>query len=414
MRIGRTLPPAAAPVRCSDLCHGLLGMLSPERSLRALEDSIRQYFGTTHVFLVSSGKAALTLALNALKASSARTEVVIPAYTCFSIPGAVLSAGLTPVLCDINPSTFDFDHALLERTLTDNTLCVVAHHLFGIPSNIERVRSLCRERGIVVIEDAAQAMGVEADGRKLGTIGDVGVFSLGRGKNITCGSGGIVITQSDRIAADMRRQWPGLASPPAAQVLTDFVKLIVMSIFIRPGLYWLPAALPFLRLGQTFFPKAVFVKRLSGMQAGLLHDWQHRLRQSNQRRSEAAASVSRELSLQLPPGPSHPYLRLPILAPTPQRRDRIHFLAQRRGLGVSLAYPTPINEIPEISKMFDGKRYPSARRVSERILTIPTHQWISEKDTRAIHECVEPRTPVWRPAERVAGRLAASGMTVAQ
>jgi dTDP-4-amino-4,6-dideoxygalactose transaminase len=381
-------------------------MLSPEDSIRALEDSIRQYFSAKHVFLVSSGKAALALTLTALKATSARTEVVIPAYTCFSIPGAVLSAGLRPVLCDIDQSTFDFDHALLERTLNDNTLCVVAHHLFGIPSNIERVRSLCRERGIAVIEDAAQAMGVEADGRKLGTIGDVGVFSLGRGKNITCGSGGIVITQSDRIAADIRRQWPGLESPPPAEMLADFAKLIVMKIFIRPQLYWLPAAMPFLRLGQTVFPKEVFVKRLSGMQAGLLHDWRSRLQQSNQRRSETAASVSRELSLPLPSGSSHPYLRLPILASTPQRRDHIHSVAQRRGLGVSLAYPTPVNEIPEISRMFDGQSYPSARRVSERILTIPTHQFISARDTKAIVECVEPSTTMARPAGAMAARAA--------
>ena len=410
MRIGRTLPPAAAPVRCSDLCHGLLGMLSPELSIRALEYSIRQYFGTTHVFLVSSGKAALMLTLKALQASSARTEVVIPAYTCYSIPGAVLSAGLRPVLCDINPSTFDFDHALLERTLTDNTLCVVAHHLFGIPSDIERIRSLCRARGIAVIEDAAQAMGVESGGRKLGTLGDVGLFSLGRGKNITCGSGGIAITQSDAIARDMRRQWPGLESPPPAEVLSDFAKLVFMAIFIRPRLYWLPAAMSFLRLGQTIFPREVFAKRLSGMQAGLLHDWPRRLRQLNARRSETSASVSQELSLHLPPGPSHPYLRLPLLAPTPQRRNRIHVLAQRRGLGVSVAYPTPINEIPEISNMFDGQRYPSARRVSERILTIPTHQWMSKEDTRAIRECLDPSTRVLRPA----ARITATGVTVQQ
>lgn len=403
MRIGRTLPPAAAPVRCGDLCHALLGMLSPEGSMRALEDGIRQYFGATHVFLVSSGKAALTLTLKALKASSTRTEVVIPAYTCFSIPGAVLSAGLRPVLCDINASTFDFDHALLERTLNDNTLCVVAHHLFGIPSNIKGVRSLCRERGIAVVEDAAQAMGVEADGRKLGTIGDVGIFSLGRGKNITCGSGGIVITRSEGIAAEVRRQWPHLESPPRAEVWSDFAKLVLMAIFIRPWLYWLPAALPFLRLGQTIFPKEVFVKRLSGMHAGLLHNWQSRLHESNQRRADTAASVSRELSLRLPPGPVHPYLRLPILAATPQRRDRIRALAQRRGLGVSVAYPTPINEIPEIRNMFDGQRYPSARRVSERILTIPTHQWISERDTRAIRDCIEPSAA----AVRRTGNMAA-------
>ena len=408
MRIGRTLPPAAAPLRCSDLCHGVLGMLSPEDTIRALEDSVRQYFGARHVFLVSSGKAALTLALEALKASSTRTEVVIPAYTCYSMPAAVLSAGLRPVLCDINAATFDFDHDQLAATLSDNTLCVVAHHLFGIPSDIERIRGLCRARGIAVIEDAAQAMGVEADGRKLGMLGDVGIFSLGRGKNITCGSGGIVVTQSDALAEAMRRQWPRLETPLAAETLADFAKLVFMAIFIRPGLYWIPAALPFLRLGQTIFPKRVAVKRLSGMQAGLLHDWQRRLTQANQRRSVTAASVSRKISINLPQGPSHPYLRLPILAATPQRRDRIHSFAERRGLGVSLAYPTPINEIPEIRHMFHGQRYPSARRVSEHILTIPTHQWISEKDQRAIAQCVEPATAVRHPAAPMVARRAST------
>ena len=379
-------------------------MLTPDDSIRALEDSVRQYFKTRHVFLVSSGKAALTMTLMGLKAASSRTEVVIPAYTCFSMPAAVISAGLRPILCDINPTTFDFDHDQLEATLNDNTLCVVAHHLFGIPSDIERVRTLCQSRGIVVIEDAAQAMGVESGGRKLGTLGDVGVFSLGRGKNITCGSGGIVITQSDSIAAALRAQWPGLESPLTAESLKDFAKLAFMAIFIRPRLYWIPNAMPFLKLGQTIFPKSVAVKRLSGMQAGLLHDWQHQLSESNQRRSETSASVSRQMSLSLPQGPSHPYLRLPILAATPQGRARIHSFAERRGLGVSLAYPTPINEIPEISYLFDGKRFPSAQRVSEHILTIPTHHWISEKDTRALVACVEPSAAVVRPVPSIAAR----------
>jgi dTDP-4-amino-4,6-dideoxygalactose transaminase len=114
------------------------------------------------------------------------------------------------------------------------------------------------------------------------------------------------------------------------------------------------------------------------------------------------------MSLTLPQGPSHPYLRLPIFAATPQRRDWIHSSAQRRGLGLSLAYPTPINEIPEISHMFDGKRFPSARRVAKHILTIPTHQWISEKDKQAIAECVEPSAAMVRPSASMAAGRATS------
>jgi dTDP-4-amino-4,6-dideoxygalactose transaminase len=77
-------------------------------------------------------------------------------------------------------------------------------------------------------------------------------------------------------------------------------------------------------------------------------------------------------------------------------------------LGVSLAYPSPINEIPEISAMFDGKRFPAARRVSEHILTIPTHQWLSEKDRSAIVECVQPPAGVTRAARPLAATPAPS------
>jgi hypothetical protein len=190
----------------------------------------------------------------------------------------------------------------------------------------------------------------------------------------------------------------------------EFAKLVFMTIFIRPRLYWIPAALPFLRLGQTTFPKSVSVKRLSGMHAGVMHNWRTRLTQSNQSRSETAASVSRQLSLTLPHGPSHPYLRVPIFASSPQGRQRLHSLAQQRGLGMSVAYPTPINEIPEISQMFDGKSFPSAQSVADHILTLPTHQWISEKDRRAIAECVEPPAAVPQPVRPIA----ASRMTFLQ
>jgi len=242
MRVGRTVPPAAAPLGWIDLWHGLAGALRPVRSVRALEDEIRREFGVRHVFTVSSGKAALALTLTALKAGSSRRDVVIPAYTCFSVPAAVLAAGLRPVLCDIDASTFDFDHAQLARTLSRDTLCVVAHHLFGVPAAIERIRALCALHRIVLVEDAAQAMGARSSGRRLGTLGDVGIFSLGRGKNITCGSGGIIVTNSGLVADAIARLYRPLTAPSHALQLADFVRLAIMTIFIRPWLYWVPAA----------------------------------------------------------------------------------------------------------------------------------------------------------------------------
>jgi dTDP-4-amino-4,6-dideoxygalactose transaminase len=296
------------------------------------------------------------------------------------------------VLCDIDPSTFDFDHALLEQALGADTLCVLAHHLFGIPSDIERIRALCSVRGIFVVEDAAQAMGAEDRGRHLGTLGDVGIFSLGRGKNITCGSGGIIVTRSDEIAAVIAGECRQLEAPGPTEPLRELLQLVLMAVFIRPRLYWIPAALPFLRLGQTIYPRRIRMQRLSGMHAGLLRAWRSNLARSNRIRSETATYFSRRLPLPLANGPSHPYLRLPVYAASAGARDRIYAFSQERGLGLAVAYPTAINEIPEVRVAFEGQHFPSAQAVAERLLTIPTHHWLSEKDKRAIADCVGAMT----------------------
>ncbi len=270
IRIGRTIPPAAPPLGWSDLWHAVIGALRPDRSIRVLEDELRAEFGVRHAFTVSSGKAALTVALMALKPGSSKRDVVIPAYTCFSVPAAVLKAGLRPVLCDIDPATFDFDHAQLARTMNGDTLCVVAHHLFGSPAAIDRIRALCTVHGVALVEDAAQAMGGESRGRRLGTIGDVGIFSLGRGKSLTCGSGGIIVTNSLRLRDAIARIYETLPKPSRLAQLSDFVRLAIMMLFIRPSLYWIPAALPFLGLGRTVFPRQIPLGALSGMPAGFL------------------------------------------------------------------------------------------------------------------------------------------------
>ena len=155
MRIGRTQPPAAALLEWRDVMHGIEGIRDPRAAVQNFEDDIRRELEVRHAYAVSSGKAALMLALQALKSLSPRREVVIPAFTCFSVAGAVVHAGLRPVLCDINPETFDFDRRALPKAITDDTLCVVAHHLFGVPSAIGDTRGLCRERGAWLVEDAA-------------------------------------------------------------------------------------------------------------------------------------------------------------------------------------------------------------------------------------------------------------------
>src|SRR5688572_15211615 len=348
MRLGRALPPSAAPLDWTDFWHGLAGIVTPARTLQRFREEIRSHFAVSDVFLVSSGTAALALTLAALRSQSARTEVVVPAYTCPSVPAAVLQAGLEPRLCDVDPDTFDFDRSRLEEALNPNTLCVIAHHLFGIGSDIEATRRMCAPRGIVVVEDAAQAMGTECQDRQLGTIGDVGIFSLGRGKTITCGSGGIIVTRSKPIAAAIDERYRRLPSPTAVETLKDLAMLLVLAAFIRPRLYWIPAALPWLKLGETIYPTGISIARLSAMKAGLLRHWRSRLADAIRLRCAVAAYFTRRLRLRPPAGPSYPYLRLPIHVETPAHKARLFALSQAHGLGFSVAYPHALSDVPEL------------------------------------------------------------------
>ena len=384
MRIRRTIPPTAAPVKLIDLVHGLIGLFRSRKYLEKLEGEIKEYFKIKHVFCVSSGKAALTLILLALKDVSEKRQVIIPAYTCFSVPSAIVKAGLEIVLCDIDPGTFDFNYAALESVTTKDTLCVVATHLFGIPAALERVGRLCRERGAFVVEDSAQAMGGQYKGKLLGTIGDVGFYSLGRGKNITCGSGGIIVTNNDTIAAALTKQYAKLKEPLLKEDLKNFLQTALMSFFIHPYLYWLPAGLPFLKLGQTFFYKDFSIGKLSSGKAAFLQNWQERLTEANRVRTETAAYFRHEILLQTSRTTCLPYLRFPILVRDRQARDLLYSLSRKNGLGLSLMYPTAVNEIEELRATFQGKIFPQAKKVAETLVTLPTHHLLSENDKKVI------------------------------
>jgi dTDP-4-amino-4,6-dideoxygalactose transaminase len=333
---------------------------------------------------VSSGAAALTVALKALASMSDRTEVILPAYTCFTVPAAVLQAGLEPVLCDIDPSTFEFDARQLEQLVSRRTLCVITHHLFGLPTNVERVRMICETHGAFVVEDAAQAMGVDVDGRALGTLGDVGIFSLGRGKHVTCGEGGVILTGSARLASAIRRQYRDIPAPRSIEAAIAFVKVALMYVCIRPWLYWIPASLPFLHLGETIFPTHIVVRRLAGMHAGLMRRMQLRMQRARRVRANTASDFTRRLRLESRDGRDHPYLRLPVYAATPEQKERVSALGRQLGLGLGRGYPTAVNEIPQLRARFAGQAFPRARRVANQLLTVPTHHWLNDTDKQRI------------------------------
>jgi perosamine synthetase len=384
----RTIPPAAAPVSWKDLAHGFLGMMDRSRGER-LEREIREYFGAGHVFLVSSGKSALLMILSGLKRLTLKRKVIIPAYTCFSVPSAVRLAGLDVVLCDVKADTLDFDYSSLETLLDDETLCVIPTHLFGVPSDIGKIRALFGEKRIYLVEDAAQAMGAQRHGKKLGTLGDVSFFSLGRGKNITCGSGGIIVTSSPEIAESIRRCHSELDEVPAIEYVREILEILFMVILLHPVLYWLPKSLPFLKLGETPYHRTFPSWRFTGFKAGLLHDWMEKLENFNRNRSLCSdyylesLGISRGTPVHME---GYPYNRFPLFTGNPEMKRELSLAGDR--IGISPMYPSPIHRIRELAGMFDSSHFAGAERISSTLVTLPTHILLKESDREKVRDAV--------------------------
>ncbi|MBZ5626784.1 MAG: DegT/DnrJ/EryC1/StrS aminotransferase family protein [Acidobacteriia bacterium] len=362
-----------------------------------IESEIKRYFGVGHVFLLSSGRAALATIVRALAATSSRRKVIIPAYTCFSVPSAIVKAGGQVVLCDVDPHTLDFDFANLQRVVGSDTLCIVSPHLLGQAADIPRAKAIAKPYGIPVIEDAAQAMGRKIKEGWVGTIGDVGFFSLGRGKNITAGSGGVVVTNSNDLAAMLSKIYADVPEESFLRRVINAVVVCAMTLLIHPRAYWLPAGLPCLGLGETVFDPNFPMRRLDGIRAGLLRTWRQRLEQSNEdrvRHAELYLSGFRQDEKQLDPVrvPGVAYLRLPIVMPGVQEKQDLCVAGKNQGLGVSALYPAPISKIPELRAMFEGQQYPGAEVLADRLVTLPVHHYVDGHDIaricRVLHEIV--------------------------
>ncbi len=393
VKIQRHLAPTAAPLSAADVMRGLLGLMHPGRARSRVESELRTYFGVRHVFLFSSGKAALASILAGLKAGSSRRQVIVPAYTCYSVPSAVHKAGLDVMLCDVDAHTFDYNMSDLRATVNAHTLAVIAPHPLGHPADITGIMEIAKSAGAVVIEDAAQAMGGRHNGRLLGTQGDAGIFSLGRGKNVSVGSGGIAVTNSDEVAEALERVYQKLSVESVFKSIANAMTVTATKMLLHPLMYWLPAGLPFLGLGETKYDPDFQINSMDGLRAGLLASWRKRLDESNACRMETKHLYESELSQQVEmpiAGQSSPsaYLRLPVLMRSGQLKTDLCRLSAEQGLGISAMYPEPVSQIPALQGEIHLKEFAGAKILAARLVTLPLHRYVTKADAGRIARVV--------------------------
>jgi dTDP-4-amino-4,6-dideoxygalactose transaminase len=168
-----------------------------QKEVQKLEGEFARDLGVKHAIAVSSGTGALHVALSALGVGPGQ-EVVVPAYMWVSVLAAVVNHGAIPVVADID-ETFCLNPAEVEKCITPKTRGIVMVHMSGAPGNVKAIQQVAREHKVFLLEDCAQCNGGSIKGQKVGTFGDMGIFSFQMNKNMSAGEGGLVVTNDRQL-----------------------------------------------------------------------------------------------------------------------------------------------------------------------------------------------------------------------
>ena len=171
--------------------HGFDGIRNGCYKVRDFEAAFAQYMGVPHALAVTSGTAALRVALAALNLQPG-DEVITQAFTFVATAEAIIESRLVPVCCEVD-DTLNMDPVDLERRITPRTRAVIAVHMLGTPARLREIKAVCERHNVVLIEDAAWGCGGSLDGVRLGTWGRMGTFSFDFAKTMTTGEGGMIV-----------------------------------------------------------------------------------------------------------------------------------------------------------------------------------------------------------------------------
>jgi perosamine synthetase len=399
----RFVPPAGSPLPLKHILRAARAVFSAREEPKEYLELLAARFQVRHIFPVSSGRCALWLILRSLRRLEPDRDVVaFPAYTCFSVPAAMVRAGLRLHPVEVDPQTLDFDFAQLEAVPSHRLLCVVTANLFGLVGDAPRIREIARDKDAFVIDDAAQGLGASRDGCFAGTLGDVGFFSLARGKAIAGVGGGLVVTNSDAIGSAIREELNALAPASFAENVRLLLAMSAYSVFLRPRMYPIPSSLPFLKLGLTEFEPDFATGQLAPVAQALISQGVKDLDRLNEARLKRASQIRRALenasdfTLPEPTADCRPtYIRFPLIARDENTRSLA--LAQLRdaGIGASAMYPSAICDIPGIEcHMATGDFHrPQAEDLSRRLLTLPTHPYVLDSDVEKMADILLAKSP---------------------
>jgi dTDP-4-amino-4,6-dideoxygalactose transaminase len=328
-------------------------VLGPEGE--ALERELAQFLGAAHAVGCNSGTDALHLPLVAAGVGPG-DEVVIPGFTFFATGEAVSYTGATPVFADVDPGTFNLDPASLSRSMTKKTRAVIAVHLFGQCAALDQISEICRARKLILVEDCAQCIGADYEGKHAGSWGDFGGFSFYPTKNLAAaGDAGLITAKGEEHAKTLR-------------------------MLRHHG------------SRQTYLHERVgWNSRLDELQAAVLRVKLKHLVRFNEARRAVARRYREKLGganvvLPVEHGRgTHVYHQFTIRS---ERRDAIRDALAKDGIASSVFYPMPLHRQPAYEAIGKGVALPVAEMVAKSVLSLPIHPLLDEASIDRIAACV--------------------------
>jgi dTDP-4-amino-4,6-dideoxygalactose transaminase len=400
----RLLPPVATPVRLGEVAGSV-------RAFSGYVDLFRiylaAYLNVPDCFPAASGRTAFYLLLQAMKQMQPdRSEIVLPAYTCPALGKVVFDAGLVPRLVDISPESCQYRPDELAAAVGAQTLAIVWVHPFGLAYPVHEALRLARRKGAFLVEDAAQSLGARAGGKFVGTAGDFGLFSLGPGKPMSTGGGGVVCMHNPGYLETVAEVWEQLPRAGLAASLAAAVRLALFTAAFHPRLWWLAARLGAQRVGENEANWGYRLRSLTRTQAKVgLHLLPH-LEGINVRRRWRAQQIidglqgieairfvtslaeqteatgisgAKQNRRSKPAKTESIYLRLPLLAANESMAERLVEQLAAAGIGAGRMYRKTMAEFfPPLAT----QPFPGAEEIARCLVTLPTHHFVRDEDVQ--------------------------------
>jgi dTDP-4-amino-4,6-dideoxygalactose transaminase len=348
-------------------------ILGPE--VQGFEQAIAEFIGVRHAIGVSSGTDAILLALMTLGIGPG-DEVICPSFTFFATAGCIARVGAKPVFVDCCPVCFNLDVANVAQKITAKTKALIPVHLFGQAANMDALMALARDHELAVIEDAAQSLGAEYRGRKVGAIGTFGAFSFFPTKNLgACGDAGLLVTNDDALAERARL----LRTHGAKQ---RYYHELVGANFRLDALQaaFLTVKLPHYAgyTAQRRENAAFYTDQLSKFPGVLTADVIASLcfgHSTGAIRSSVVAPADAGLVLPVAyPHNTHIWNQYTLRVPGPGRRDALKRFLAEQGIGSESYYPVPLHKQQcFISLTAPRQALPVSEAIAEQCLSIPIY-----------------------------------------